>query len=61
MSNKNIVSNKEKKRMEKESKKPGYRSPSKTTWGKIAIIIIVFAMVAAPIIYLIYYLISSLV
>jgi len=60
--NKGYISNKEKKKQELEEQKRKqytYKNPSKTLFGKICIIILVFAMVCAPLIYLIYYLITN--
>lgn len=59
--NKGYVSNKDKKRQELEEQKRKqytYRNPSKTLAGKICIIFLILAMVAAPLIYLIYYFIT---
>ncbi len=58
---KGYVSNKEKKRQELEAQKREhvYKNPSKTLAGKITIIILVAAMFAAPVIYIIWYLISQ--
>lgn len=60
MADNKFISNKEKRKQEADANKVAYRSPSKTTWGKITIIALCLAMVAAPVIYLIYYLISKL-
>lgn len=60
--NKGYISNKEKKRqqeLQEQKREHIYGNPSKKLWGKIAIIILVFAMVALPLVYLIYYLISN--
>ena len=58
---KGYVSNKEKKRheLEQQKKEHVYGNPSKTLAGKITIIILIAAMFAAPIIYIIWYLIST--
>lgn len=58
---KGYVSNKEKKRqaLEEQKKEHVYGNPSKTLAGKITIIILIAAMFAAPLIYIIWYLISS--
>ena len=58
---KGYVSNKDKKRAELEAQKKEhiYKNPSKTLAGKITIIVLVAAMFAAPLIYIIYYLIST--
>jgi hypothetical protein len=61
--NKGYVSNKDKKKQELEEQKrkqQTYRNPSKTLAGKITIIFLVVAMFAAPLIFLIYYLITQL-
>ncbi len=61
--NKGYVSNKEKKRQELEAQKKEhvYKNPSKTMAGKITIIILVGAMFLAPVIWVIWYLISQAV
>ena len=60
--NKGYVSNKDKKKQELEDqkRKQTYRNPSKTLAGKITIIFLVVAMFAAPLLFLIYYLITQL-
>ena len=58
---KGYISNKEKKKqqeMQEQKREHVYGNPSKKLWGKIAIIILVFAMVAMPLVYLTYYLIT---
>ena len=60
--NKGYVSNKDKKKQEfeEQKRKQAYRNPSKTLAGKITIIFLVVCMFAAPLIFLIYYLITQL-
>ena len=60
--NKGYVSNKEKKKqeLEQEKRKQMYQNPSKTKWGKAVIIFLVVAMFAAPLMFLVYYLITQL-
>lgn len=58
---KGYVSNKEKKKQEElqqQKREHVYGNPSKTLRGRIAIVILVAAMVCMPLIYLIYYLIT---
>ena len=59
--NKGYISNKEKKKqeLEKQKKEHVYGNPSKTIGGKIVIICLIAAMFAAPIIYIIWYLIAQ--
>ena len=59
--NKGYISNKEKKKQELEAQKKEhvYGNPSKTTAGKITIIVLVAAMFAAPVIYVFWYLITQ--
>ena len=55
MSNKN-TKNKHKKNINKRTNYedvPAFKSPAKTLWGKILIIVIVFAMVILPVVALI--------
>ena len=42
----------------KENKKKAYKNPASTNWGKILIAILTLAMIAAPIVTGIYYLIK---
>ena len=58
---KGYISNKEKKRQELEAQKKEhvYRSPSKTLAGKITIIVLVAAMFLAPLIWVLWYVISQ--
>ena len=59
--NKGYISNKEKKKqeLEEEKRKTVYQNPSKTKWGKAVIIFLVVAMFAAPLMFLIYYVITQ--
>lgn len=60
--NKGYISNKDKKKQELEEQKRKqytYKNPSKTLAGKICIIILVLAMICAPLIYLIWYFINN--
>ena len=60
---KGYVSNKEKKRQELEAQKREhiYKNPSKTLAGKITIIVLVVAMFAAPLAWILWYLIGQFV
>lgn len=56
--NKGYISNKDRKRMEleEEKRKAAYKSPSKTAWGKIVIIILALGMaIGTPLIFFIWY------
>ncbi|MBP5446404.1 MAG: hypothetical protein J6Y28_09560 [Acholeplasmatales bacterium] len=59
---KGYVSNKDKKKQEfeEQKRKQMYRNPSKTLAGKITIIFLICCMFAAPLIFLVYYLITQL-
>ena len=45
----------------KENKKKVYRNPANTNWGKILIAVLTIAMVAAPIITGIYFIVKMII
>lgn len=60
--NNNFVSNKDKRKQElaEEKRRAAYKSPSKTAWGKILIIILILGMtIGSSLIFFIFYLINN--